>query len=812
MVHAFRPREVWDAAADGDIKRLQQHIRARTAVYKPQRGGIAGVDEACPLSGWAPLHFAAANGRLQAVKLLLEHGADVWIRTRTSGETPLHLAARNGHVRLVKLLLACCDGIKELVNDLEGNSVVHAACVSNKLAVVRVFFDSLRVKAVRSVFEECLDGELAPDAQLFVASRDLSPKVAEGDTFVRSDQFEPQSSALESGSLRGRPCHASGSGENFTFQPGIDARQKPRSEWTMNEFGMHVVPAMLAAGHDDEETILVRKLADDGNAGQECEGVYVICAGSARLADVVDVLETSFSDDDFIWLEAFGVDQVLAHGGTRTCPPAVAIVGFDEVAVVCDTWESETLVRNARTVWQLLVCIYNEKPLRAMYSLDELSKFTANLLKESSARALVDSLGNGVDLQALQDLSAQDREAMDKVVAAAGSYEKVNRKLTLLLRTWACTLAQDAVASAREPGHAPVYLVRILVCAGFLMRHQGKTEEALELYVEAYNIVSGALGPHHQDTLHMLSNLGDMSRVHGRFDEALEYYEMAFKGMCALRGPRHAAVARLLTKVGVMHSVLGQYKEAEEAFEEVLEIRRDSLGARHIAIADLLQKLGMALFAQERYEEALRRQQEALDIEREVLGRRHVKVAGALTLVGVILSALKKFDEARSHLQQALEIRREAGLDNEVASTLKSIGRTYAHEGRLNAALAQYNEALRILEECASSDASQELEVASMLGRIASVYTMQNRLEEALQSLERALEIRRDISGNKDLEVAHTLREISELCFARGERGKAFACAWEAEAIYVERLGEAHLTTKNLRAMLQAQENGGSSA
>jgi ankyrin repeat protein len=52
-----------------------------------------------------PLHSAAAAGGLDSVRLLLEHGADVSARQR-EGFTALHAAAANGDAELARLLLA----------------------------------------------------------------------------------------------------------------------------------------------------------------------------------------------------------------------------------------------------------------------------------------------------------------------------------------------------------------------------------------------------------------------------------------------------------------------------------------------------------------------------------------------------------------------------------------------------------------------------------------------------------------------------------------------------------------------------------
>lgn len=54
--------------------------------------------------GWAPLHYAAANGNDNIVKVLLDHSAYVDAGS-PNGTTPLMMAARGNHVSTVKLLL-----------------------------------------------------------------------------------------------------------------------------------------------------------------------------------------------------------------------------------------------------------------------------------------------------------------------------------------------------------------------------------------------------------------------------------------------------------------------------------------------------------------------------------------------------------------------------------------------------------------------------------------------------------------------------------------------------------------------------------
>src|SRR6185437_9667158 len=66
----------------------------------------------------AALSFAAANGNMQIMNLLLDHLADVEHRDRF-GDTALHWAALNGQTEAVKRLLAANAGI----NDQNGQGV-----------------------------------------------------------------------------------------------------------------------------------------------------------------------------------------------------------------------------------------------------------------------------------------------------------------------------------------------------------------------------------------------------------------------------------------------------------------------------------------------------------------------------------------------------------------------------------------------------------------------------------------------------------------------------------------------------------------
>lgn len=97
------------------------------------------VNVGCPL-GWTPLHFAAKEGHVSIIRLLLQRGANPGAKSNLHEDppgtarhlTPLMLAAQNGITEIAKLILD--SGGKSTINDQERNgacALIHAAINGN---------------------------------------------------------------------------------------------------------------------------------------------------------------------------------------------------------------------------------------------------------------------------------------------------------------------------------------------------------------------------------------------------------------------------------------------------------------------------------------------------------------------------------------------------------------------------------------------------------------------------------------------------------------------------------------------------------
>ena len=106
--------------------------------------------------GQSPLHYAAANGNLAVVELLVQHGADVNAMVSGSDEplTPLYLATRFGMGRVADFLRSY--GADELDGDLASRLKVDAAIGRAHIAALeRVLEEGLAFSdTVRAVYEE----------------------------------------------------------------------------------------------------------------------------------------------------------------------------------------------------------------------------------------------------------------------------------------------------------------------------------------------------------------------------------------------------------------------------------------------------------------------------------------------------------------------------------------------------------------------------------------------------------------------------------------------------------------------------------
>jgi ankyrin repeat protein len=92
-------------------------------------------------TGWAPLHYAATNGHLAMMKLLLDHYAYIDAES-PNGTTPLMMAALYGSAEAVKLLLEA--GADPLLKNQQGLNAIDFARRASRNEAISLITEAIR--------------------------------------------------------------------------------------------------------------------------------------------------------------------------------------------------------------------------------------------------------------------------------------------------------------------------------------------------------------------------------------------------------------------------------------------------------------------------------------------------------------------------------------------------------------------------------------------------------------------------------------------------------------------------------------------
>lgn len=93
--------------------------------------------------GWTPLHYAATNGHLPVMNLLLEHHAYIDAAS-PNGTTPLMMAAYYGTAEAVKLLLEA--GADPLLKNMQNLTAIDFAQRANRQDAADIIAASIRAR------------------------------------------------------------------------------------------------------------------------------------------------------------------------------------------------------------------------------------------------------------------------------------------------------------------------------------------------------------------------------------------------------------------------------------------------------------------------------------------------------------------------------------------------------------------------------------------------------------------------------------------------------------------------------------------
>jgi ankyrin repeat protein len=175
---------------------------------------VIQINRATPC-GETALHVASRGGHSEAVKLLLDAGADKAAKT-SDGETPLYDASGEGHSEVVKILLNA--GADKKATTSNGFTSLHVASQNGRAEVVKVLLNAGADKEATtsigctSLMFASLDGHLEVVKILLDAGADLDATTPCGRTSLEAaysqGHLEVGQALLNAGTSRGGPSDA----------------------------------------------------------------------------------------------------------------------------------------------------------------------------------------------------------------------------------------------------------------------------------------------------------------------------------------------------------------------------------------------------------------------------------------------------------------------------------------------------------------------------------------------------------------------------------------------------------------------------
>lgn len=164
--------------------------------------------------------------------------------------------------------------------------------------------------------------------------------------------------------------------------------------------------------------------------------------------------------------------------------------------------------------------------------------------------------------------------------------------------------------------------------------------------------------------------------------------------------------------------------------------------------------------------------------------------ARMLNVVGDVYYNLGLFDDALPLLDQSRNIRMRTGSPLELAQVHESIARVQQSKGDLNGAENSYRTALELFKN-EGNQASRKLSAIRV--KLAMLLTDKSEYEESESLLSEALFHQKSSFGEKDPDVAETLRSFGILFHRQSDLDRAEVYYQEALALNRELYGDEHL-------------------
>ncbi len=214
---------------------------------------------------------------------------------------------------------------------------------------------------------------------------------------------------------------------------------------------------------------------------------------------------------------------------------------------------------------------------------------------------------------------------------------------------------------------------------------QGRLENGEPMAVATYDACKRTFGEEHEATAEAANNLGEVRSQQGRYAEAVALRRRASRVASSLLGPDHETTLIIDSDLAVSLVRVGEPAEATPLLQSVVA-RRRRLHPRHPEMASTLSNLGGSLVAVGRYPEAEVVLKETIALSKETGGSTHPVTLASLNLISCAWEGQERWREAEQGFHEVLKerIRADGGKPPSFTTrrTMAFLARLYAKQQR----------------------------------------------------------------------------------------------------------------------------------
>lgn len=279
-------------------------------------------------------------------------------------------------------------------------------------------------------------------------------------------------------------------------------------------------------------------------------------------------------------------------------------------------------------------------------------------------------------------------------------------------------------------------------------------------------------------------------RLLGRYDESVTRFEAIMERALVASGEESALVDRARFGLGLTHVSANRFDLARDLFVAVLERRNQELGEEHLETLKVQRALSNLDYLAGDTEQALRSNQALQESLGRLLGPDHPETLESLADAARIHELAANYDQALAVYESAIK-----GLTQAVGATHSLTLLTRKRYATLLSKLDLLSEAEEVLDGLIAVGGEQALPTDWLLSAHRErgfLLMRRGDLQAARAEMEATLSAMRMHFGERHIELAHMLMDLSNLEMNQRKFAAAEEQLVEAEAIYREVHGDEH--------------------